>query len=253
MGTRLCHAHDMAWQAGALETSGRRIDSVIVDISGTLVYDDEAVAAALVEALGVFGGMSCPDLFQDGMSFVAHTRGLPVLSVLRSLLGDEDQAQYAYRAFELALPSVLAQGGVRAVPGAEDTLAALRQAGRRVCLMSRYTQPGIDAIVDALGWHDLVDLAVAPAPGTRTPPHPDLVLNAIVRMGVTAVHEVALVAESANALVAGTRAGATAVIGVLTGAHALTELECIPHTHVVESITDVPALLELVSTRVHAA
>jgi len=243
----------MAWKARTLEHDTHRLDTVIIDASGTLVMDDEAVATALVEALGVFGGMSGSELMHDGLSFVAHTRGLPVLSVLRSLLGDEDRAQYAYRAFELALPSVLAQGGIRATPRAEDALAALRSAGRRVCLMSRYTQPGIDAMIDALGWHEYIDLAVAPAPGTRTPPHPDLVLNAIVRMGVTAVHEVALVAESANALVAGTRAGASAVVGVLTGAHALTELECIPHTHVVESVADVPALLDVVSTRVHAA
>jgi phosphonatase-like hydrolase len=229
------------------------IELVVIDPSGIALLDDEVVGTALLEALGSVDGAAGSCLEHDGAGYVAHTRGISIRTVLRSLLGDDERADYATRAFELAFPSVLAQGGVDVVPGVADTLTTLRQAGRRVCLMSRLPQTCIDAVVDELGWSDLVDLAVAPTNGTRTPPHPDLVLSAILRLGVAGVRDVAVVAESANPLVAGTRAGATAVIGVIGGRHARVELERVAHTHVVHSIDDVPRLLDVVSTRVDAA
>jgi phosphonatase-like hydrolase len=227
------------------------VELVTIDPSGIALSDDEVVGTALLEALGAVDGASESCL--DAASYVAHTRGISIHAVLRSLLGDDERADYATRAFELAFPSVLAQGGVDAVPGAVETFTTLRQAGRRVCLLSRLPQSCIDALVDELGWRHLVDLTVAPTRHTRTPPHPDLVLSAIVRLGVASVRGVAVVADSANPLVAGTRAGASAVIGVIGGRHARVELERVPHTHVVRSVDEVPGLLDVVSTRVDAA
>jgi phosphonatase-like hydrolase len=229
------------------------IDLVVLDTSGTTVHDDEAVATALVEALGVFGGVAVPDFRDDRVSYVRHTRGISILSVLRSLLGDEARARFAHHAFELALASALAQGGVRPTPGADDTLAALRQTGRRVALMSRFSQRCLDAIVDTLGWRDVVDLAVASGPGVRPPPNPDIVLAALMQLGVAAVGDVAVVGDSANALVAGTRAGASVVAGVLTRAQSLDELERVPHTHLLEDISELPALLDALPARAGAA
>ncbi len=217
------------------------------------MLDDEVVGTALAEAIGMADPSVDAFLHDDCASYVSHTRGISILGLLRSLLGDDERAHYALRGFELAFPAVLAQGGVDAIPGAEEALVTLRQAGRRICLMSRLPQSCAEAVVDALGWQDVIDLTIAPTSNTRTPPHPDLVLSAIMRLGVCGVRDVAVVADSVNPLVAGTRAGATAVIGVVGGRHACVELERVPHTHVVQSISEVPQLLDVVSTRVDAA
>jgi len=245
----LCHRGHV----GSTSFNGTGIDLVVLDTSGTTVHDDEAVATALVEALGVFGGVPFPDTLDDRVSYVTHTRGISILSVLRSLLGDETRARFAHHTFELALASALAQGGVRPTPGAEGTLSALRQAGRRVALMSRFSQGCLDAIVDALGWKELVDLAVASGPGVRPPPNPDVVLTALIQLGVAAVGDVAVVGDSANALVAGKRAGASVVAGVLTRAQSLEDLERVPHTHLLGEISELPALLDALPARASAA
>ncbi len=229
------------------------IELVVIDPSGTVTLDDDVVGTALTEAVGVADPSIDVFLHDDWSSYATHTRGISILGVLRSMLGDDERAQYALRTFELAFPAMLAQGGVDPVPGAEEAFATLRQAGRRVCLMSRLPQSCIEAVVDSLGWRDLVDLTIGPTSTTRTPPHPDLVLSAIMQLGVSGVRDVAVVADSANPLVAGTRAGATAVVGVIGGRHACVELERVPHTHVVGSIEEIPHLLDLVSTRVDAA
>jgi hypothetical protein len=43
--------------------------------------------------------------------------------------------------------------------------------------------------------------------------------------------------------VAGTRSGASMVVGVLNGAHTRSELAAAPHTHLIGSVTELPALL----------
>jgi len=54
----------------------------------------------------------------------------------------------------------------------------------------------------------------------------------------------AAVGDTTSDLIAGTRAGASLVVGVLTGAHGLDELLTAPHTHVIGSIRELPDLVE---------
>jgi phosphoglycolate phosphatase-like HAD superfamily hydrolase len=52
-----------------------------------------------------------------------------------------------------------------------------------------------------------------------------------------------VVGDTASDLLAGSRSGASLVIGVLSGAHARAELARAPHTHLIESVADLPELL----------
>jgi phosphoglycolate phosphatase-like HAD superfamily hydrolase len=54
---------------------------------------------------------------------------------------------------------------------------------------------------------------------------------------------VAVVGDTVNDLVSGTRAGAGIVAGVLTGAHDRATLSSAPHTHVLDSIAELPDVL----------
>ena len=94
-------------------------------------------------------------------------------------------------------------------------------------------------MLDVLDWRRFVSFVVSGGDVARTAPHPDAVLTAVLRSGVGAVHEAAVVGDTTHDLVAGSRAGAGLVIGVLGGVHARRELEQVHHTHVVDSIADV--------------
>jgi len=112
----------------------------------------------------------------------------------------------------------------------------------RGCLTTGFSPATLAALLEALGWHDRAGLALAPGPGVRGRPHPDLILSAVLRLGVDDVRRVAVAGDTASDLLAGTRAGASVVAGVLTGAHDRAALEAAPHTHVLASIVDFPAL-----------
>ena len=109
----------------------------------------------------------------------------------------------------------------RALPGAAEAIAALRVAGIKVCLTTGFSAATRDAVLDAVGWRDTIDLALTPeeSAGGRGRPHPDMILTAVLRLGVTDVRAVAVAGDTANDLWAGWHAGASVVAGVLTGAH----------------------------------
>ena len=115
--------------------------------------------------------------------------------------------------------------------------------GVKVCLTTGFAPPTRDRILDALQWGALVDLVLSPADAGRGRPSPDMILTAVLRLEVDAVGEVAVAGDTVSDLIAGTRAGASIVAGVLTGAHGRAELEAAPHTHVLDSIADLPGVL----------
>lgn len=211
----------------------------MLDTSGTTVCDDEAKATAFVESIALFDlGPECPG-FDDRVAYMRNARGISVLALFRTLLDDPRQAQHARRVFDAAMAASFAQGGVVAIPGAEEALTGFRSSGIQVCLVSEHSRSTVDTMLDVLEWGGLVDFVVSGADVVRTAPHPDAVLTAVLRSGVGAVHEAAVIGDTTHDLVAGSRAGAGLVIGVLGGVHGRVEMERVHHTHVVDSIADV--------------
>ncbi|HEX6311475.1 MAG TPA: HAD family hydrolase [Acidimicrobiia bacterium] len=217
------------------------IELAVVDLTGTTVRDEGVVERALLDALADTGLALDGAELHPQRAFVRETMGQPRLDVLRGLfLGDEARAREAAHRFEDAFDAAVARGEVEALPGAEAALTALGAAGMRVCLATELSPRNRDHLLDVLGWRDLVDLALAPEDGVRGAPAPDLVLTAIMRLAVDDVRAVAVAGDTVNDLVAGSRAGASIVAGVLTGAHDRSRLENAPHTHLLAGVHELP-------------
>jgi len=75
-------------------------------------------------------------------------------------------------------------------------------------------------------------------------PTPYMIFVTMMRIGTMDVHRVAAVGDTSVDLKAGTYAGASWVIGVLSGAHDLDRLGAVPHTHIVNSVVDLPKILD---------
>lgn len=211
-----------------------------LDMAGTTVEDGGTVEAAFLDAID-----GCGLDVDAALAHVRATMGMSKIVVFRDLFGDEDVARAANERFEAAYAAGVAAGSTRPLPGAEAAITELRSAGVKVCLTTGFAAPTRDALLDALGWRSLVDLALVPdeAVGGRGRPYPDMVLTAVLRSGVEDVRAVAVAGDTANDLVSGHRAGAGIVAGVLTGAHDRATLEAAPHTHVLDSIAGLPAIV----------
>jgi len=215
-----------------------------LDMAGTTVADDGTVVAAFTHAMAAQGVEPGTDPFEQALDYVRATMGESKIRVFRSLFDDDEAvAQAANTAFEDAYGAIVADGGMVAIPGAPEAIATLRSNGVKVCLTTGFAAPTRDAILEALGWLDLVDLALAPADAGRGRPFPDMVLTALLRLEVDDVAQVAVVGDTANDVLSGVRAGASIVAGVRTGAHTDAQLRAAGATHVLDSVADLPQLL----------
>ncbi len=213
-------------------------------MAGTTVADGGAVETSFVAAMVESGVSEDSARMKAALEHVRASMGQSKITVFRHLFdGDEATAQQANNRFEAAYSREVDAGGVGPMPGAAQALAEMRELGMRICLTTGFAPATRDRILSVLGWDDLIDLALSPADAGRGRPFPDMILAAVLRLEIDDVHEVAIAGDTTSDLLAGTRAGAGIVAGVLTGAHDRSTLETAPHTHILDSIADLPALL----------
>jgi len=174
---------------------------------------------------------------------VLDTMGQSKITVFRALFDDEARAQRANAAFEEAYAALIGAGRAVPIPGAAESLSRLRAGGIRVALTTGFSPDTQAKLIAALGWHDLADLVLAPGPGVRGRPYPDLILTALLRLGADSVHAVAALGDTANDVESALRAGCSIAAGTLTGAHDERQLVAAGATHVVSSVTDFADLL----------
>jgi ribosomal protein S18 acetylase RimI-like enzyme len=102
-----------------------------------------------------------------------------------------------------------------------------------------------DLLLARLGWGPgVVDAVVCGDEVAAGRPAPDLILAAMRCCDVAAVARVAAVGDTVRDLEAGARAGVRWNVGVTSGAHDRATLSRAPHTHLLASVAELPALWE---------
>jgi phosphoglycolate phosphatase len=219
------------------------IDLVCLDLAGTTVSDDGVVEEAFLAALDAVRPNQEATERAKALACVTETMGQSKIAVFRELFFDENEAQAANSAFEVAYGRSVLDQGIMPIEGAEATIKALRDAGRKVCLLTGFSRQTRDLVIDALGWRDIADLALCPAEAGRGRPYPDMVLTAVLRLEINDVARVAVVGDTPSDVLTGRRSGASIVAGVLTGGTPYEALANAGATHVLDSVADLPTLL----------
>src|SRR5262245_40558583 len=134
---------------------------------------------------------------------------------------------------------------VREIPGASRVFDRLRSAGLRIALNTGFNRGITDLILDRVRWGDRIDATIASDEVARGRPYPDMIRELMRRLGVSQASRVAKVGDTPADLEEGHNAGCGWIVGVTRGTHARSELEPFPHTHLIESIRDLPDLLGL--------
>ncbi|WP_025156470.1 phosphonatase-like hydrolase [Leifsonia aquatica] len=224
-------------------TATTPIELVVLDMAGTTVVDDGIVEQAFERAARRVGLAEGAGL-ETALQYVRDTMGQSKIDVFRHLTGgDEEAAQRANGAFETAYAELIDEVGVDAIPGAAETIDALRDAGFSVALTTGFSPETRDAVLSRLGWS--VDAVLSPADAGRGRPAPDLVLGALVATGTSSVAAVAVVGDTVSDVQAGRNAGAGLVIGVVTGAHSREQLAEAGADLVLDSVRELRAVPQL--------
>lgn len=223
--------------------SDKQIDLAVLDMAGTTVADDGLVLKAFEVAATAAGIPAEGPEREAARQYVIDTMGQSKIVVFRALTGgDEERAQAGNAAFEAAYAE-FADAGVTPIPGAAEAISALRAAGIKVALTTGFSRGTQDKLLNALGWNEIADLTLAPSDAGRGRPYPDMVLAAVLRLGIDAVDRVAVLGDTASDIGTGLAAGARIVAGTLTGAHNEDQLRAAGATHVVPTVTEFAQLL----------
>ncbi|MFC4012987.1 HAD family hydrolase [Nonomuraea purpurea] len=221
------------------------IKLVCLDLAGTTVGDIAMVERAFAEAIATQGIVPGTGAYARAMVHVHRSRGRPKIDVFRGLFpGNEAQAQAANLTFERSYEGALERAGLVPVPGVLEVLDKLRGTGIKLALITAFSRVTLSRVLSVLGWHDKIDLAISPEDaGGRGRPWPDMVLHAVLRLGVEDVRQVAVIGDSESDMLCGKRSGASIVAGVMTGVHSRERLLKGGATHILDSIADFPSLV----------
>ena len=109
-----------------------------------------------------------------------------------------------------------------------------------------FGRPVTDAVLARLGWGagGAVDATVTSDDVANGRPAPDMVFRAMQLTGIRDVKRVVKVGDTPADLLEGTAAGCGLVVGITSGSHTAEELRGHPHSVLVESVREVPGLLE---------
>jgi phosphonatase-like hydrolase len=216
------------------------IELVVFDMAGTTVRDDGQVPDAFTAALAEYGVPVGPDTVRGirGASKREAIRGLLPAGAARDAL-----AELAYASFRAHLARRYADSA-RAVLGAQDVFVWLRSRGVRVALNTGFDRDTTRMLLAALGWEaGIVDAIVCGDEVPQGRPAPYMIFRCMEATGAVSVERVANVGDTRLDLQAGHNAGVSFNIGVLSGAHRREVLAAEPHTHILASVADLPALL----------
>lgn len=219
------------------------IELVVFDMAGTTVFDGDAVSVcfrAALSAVGVF-----PEL--DAVNAVM---GIHKPEAVRRLLAasgraySEREAEAVHADFVKRMVSYYeTDPAVREIPGAGRVFAELRRAGIKTALNTGFGRSIVDVILRRLDWTKAVDAVIASDQAPRGRPHPDMIRILMAKLGVNEPGRVAKVGDTPVDIDEGANAGCGLIVGVTTGSFTRRQLEAYPQARIVDSVTDVPALL----------
>ncbi len=223
-----------------LPLPGATVQLVIFDLMGTLVADDGVVDRAYDAALRQAGLDSGSDAHAVAMDTVRANVGRPTLDVLIAALDDPVTAEEATWAFD---DSVLADAEqLVEIDKASTTLDELASSGILLAVTTSFTPEVRKAVLGHLGWSERFAVTLSAHGSRRGHPAPDLLLEAILELRIDSVSQVAIVGDNVADLEAGNRAGAGLVVGVRSGGADAAALATSPHTHLVDTVADLPSV-----------
>jgi phosphonatase-like hydrolase len=212
------------------------VELVIFDMAGTTIEDRGQVPNAFAATLAANGVTITADE-------ITRVRGASKRQAIRNLLppSSADQADRIYNEFRRALASRYKSDGVKCVDGADRVIQKLKQRGIKVALTTGFDRDIATLLLSSIGWtRNTVDAIVCGDDVDHGRPAPDLILLAMKLTGTTDTARVVNVGDTTLDLESAARAGVRWNIGVLSGAHTRESLERAPHTHIINSVAELP-------------
>jgi phosphonatase-like hydrolase len=216
---------------------------VVLDVGGTIIEDRGDVPETLRSALANHGVKVTP-------AEISVWRGASKREIVRHFVEQQNTTPGAdreklvtaiYQDFNARLGEIYRT--VPPIAGAEDAIRKLRESGYLLATTTGFDREITLPIFHRLGWEKYFAAIVCSDDVALGRPAPFMLFHAMESARVNSVAEVMAVGDTPLDLQAGTNAGLSAVVGVLSGVSRVEVLQREPHTHILPSVANLPALL----------
>lgn len=213
---------------------------VVFDLAGTTVADNNDVARVLVDVLHGFGVAVA---VQEANALM----GIPKPLAIRELLVAKKQ----FRLLDMGTVNIIHDAfqesmirfyrhdpSVHEMEGASEVFRMLRTAGIKVAVDTGFDRVITDVLLERLGWmkDSLLDASVTTDEVQNGRPYPDMVFEAMRRIGITDARLVVKVGDTPSDLQEGVAAGCGCVIGMTGGATSPEILKQYPHHYLEDNL-----------------
>ena len=206
---------------------------IVLDTGGTIIADQGDVPDALESAFAKHGVKVSP-------AEIAQWRGASKREIVRHFAGDQ-LTEAIYADFNGRLMEAYKK--VPPIDGAEAAFQKMRAAGLLLAVNTGFDRQVASSIFQRLGWEKYFAAVVTSDDVTLGRPAPYLIFHAMERARVENVAEVMAVGDTPLDLRAGANAAVRGIVGVLSGASTQERLEPEPHTDLLKSVAELPALI----------
>ncbi len=224
------------------------IELVVFDMAGTTVEDNDNVHEALINA---FKRYDFSILREDANKVMGYPKPVAINQLLKDEFGIKgaklkplvDKIHTAF--VEEMINFYKTNAGVKAKANAEATFSKLKEKGIKVGIDTGFSRDIADTIIERLGWkkNKLIDFSVTSDEVKNGRPFPDLIFEAMKISGVKSADKIAKIGDTLSDLQEGNAAGCKYVIGITTGAYTRNELAKEKHTHLVDDLLEVVAIV----------
>jgi phosphonatase-like hydrolase len=217
------------------------IKLVVFDIAGTIIKDHGEVVHAFASALR-----------KNDVAFseeeLKRWKGASKREVIRHFVGRggsgrDELVEKTFRSFCEELESAYDRE-LQPIPGAKETFAWCREQGILLATTTGFYREISDMILERLDWRSLFAANISSSDVPLGRPAPYMIFRAMEASGVHNVKQVVNVGDTPLDLQAGSNAGVAGIVGALTGEHSRESLKRERHTHIINSVAELPALIE---------
>lgn len=221
------------------------IQLFVFDMAGTTVDEDNVVYKTLHRAVEDAGyEVSLEEVLLLGA-------GQEKLQALKAILAEREAKPEVingiFERFQDMLREAYDKLDVRPQPGSEKLFRYLREKGIKVVLNTGYNNATARNLLDKLNWKEGrdIDLLVTADQVANPRPKGDMIVKAMQHFGISDPSTVAKIGDSIIDIEEGRSASCSLSIGITTGAHTREQLLQANPDLIVESLDEIPKLLEV--------
>ncbi|HVZ57803.1 MAG TPA: HAD family hydrolase [Chitinophagaceae bacterium] len=223
------------------------IKLVVLDMAGTTVADDDAVAKAFIQAFGRQGFTLTSPEISPLMGYKKTEAIRIVLERLGTQPAEPEKIDQIHEDFTREMIRYYTTSpAVQPTPYAGELLQELKKRGIQVAMNTGFPRSIADTLMDRMGWvrQGLVDRYIASDEVPAGRPQPLMIQNLMAHAGITDPREVAKIGDTEVDVHEGRNAGCGLVVAVTTGAFTREALLEHQPDFIIDSLAELPALID---------